>query len=432
MLTQEEHRLAAAQNLRDTHRVDGRVMNVENGVHGVGERVQGIGEMVQGVEETVQGVDDRVKGVDDKMDVVIEGVHLISPHYHVHTILTECQDAEHIIGELRQVAVDVGDQKRLSSHSCSIDLRASTYVSGNQLRNELLDWLSPPDPFINYNTASDARHDGTGAWVTESVEFKNWKELSSILWILGKCTLSSTLCLRSYQRALSSQPAQVKCYHVSHLSFSLSRITYLLLRSAIIQDIKAISESGLAHMAFFFFDFKDTRKQDARGLLSSVIVQLSNRSQSFYHILFDFYSAHQKGSQQPSIGALTKCLEDMIKTPGDVPIYLILDAVDECPNTKGIVSSRRQVLELVEKLVTLNLPRFHLFITSRPEVDIRTCLEPLAPPSGCISLHDRSGQKSDIVEFVRGVVYSDENMRRWQDRDKELVIKTLSDKADGM
>jgi len=185
-------------------------------------------------------------------------------------------------------------------------------------------------------------------------------------------------------------------------------------------------------MAFFFFDFKDTRKQYARGLLSSVIVQLSNRSQSFYHILFDFYSAHQKGSQQPSIGALTKCLEDMIKTPGDVPIYLILDAVDECPNTKGIVSSRRQVLDLVEKLVTLNLPRFHLFITSRPEVDIRTCLEPLAPPSGCISLHDRSGQKNDIVEFVRGVVYSDENMRRWQDRDKELVIKTLSDKADGM
>jgi len=210
MLTQEEHRLAAAQNLRDTHRVDGRVMNVENGVHGVGERVQGIGEMVQGVEETVQGVDDRVKGVDDKMDVVIDGVHLISPHYHVHTILTECQDAEHIIGELRRVAVDVGDQKRLSSHSCSSDLRASTYLSGNQLRKELLDWLSPPDPFINYNTASEARHDGTGAWFTESVEFKNWKELSSILWILGKRTLSSTLCLRSYRRALPSQPAQVK------------------------------------------------------------------------------------------------------------------------------------------------------------------------------------------------------------------------------
>jgi len=123
-------------------------------------------------------------------------------------------------------------------------------------------------------------------------------------------------------------------------------------------------------MAFFFFDFKDTGKQDSRALLSSVIVQLSRRSQSFYHILFNFYSAHENGSQQPSIGALTKCLEDMINVSRDVPIYLVLDGLDECPDTKGITSSRRQVLDLVEKLVKENPPRLHLCITSRPEVDI--------------------------------------------------------------
>jgi len=94
-------------------------------------------------------------------------------------------------------------------------------------------------------------------------------------------------------------------------------------------------------MAFFFFDFKDTAKQDARALLSSLIVQLSRRSQSFYNVLFNFYSVHESGSQQPSIDALTKCLEDMIKASGAIPIYIILDAVDECSNTKGIPSSRR-------------------------------------------------------------------------------------------
>ena len=185
-------------------------------------------------------------------------------------------------------------------------------------------------------------------------------------------------------------------------------------------------------MAFFFFDFKDTAKQDARALLSSLIVQLSRRSQSFYNMLFNLYSVHEKGSQQPSIDALTKCLEDMVKASGAIPIYIVLDAVDECPNTKGIPSSRRQVLDLVEKLVNQRPPRLHLCITSRPEVDIRTSLEALTSTSNCICLHDQIGQMKDIVEFVRGVVFSDENMRRWRDEDKQLVIEMLSERANGM
>jgi len=122
----------------------------------------------------------------------------------------------------------------------------------------------------------------------------------------------------------------------------------------------------------------------------------------------------------------------MLQASGDVPVYLILDALDECPNTKGIRSSRRQVLDLVEELVALCLPRLHLCITSRPEVDIRTSLEPLTSPPNRISLHDQNGQKKDIVDFVRAIVYSDQNMRRWRDEDKQLVIETLSEKADGM
>jgi hypothetical protein len=209
-------------------------------------------------------------------------------------------------------------------------------------------------------------------------------------------------------------------------------MTYISISSAIIEDIKGNANSGSAHVAFFFFDFKDPRKQDARALLSSLIVQLSSRTQPFYRILFDFYSAHLPGLQQPGIGALTKCLEDMIKASGDVPIYLILDALDECPDTKGMPSSRDQVIDLVEKLAALSVPRFHLCITSRPEIDIQTSLEPLVSPCNRISLHDQSGQKKDIANFVRGVVHSDKNMRRWRDEDKELVIEILSDKADGM
>lgn len=122
----------------------------------------------------------------------------------------------------------------------------------------------------------------------------------------------------------------------------------------------------------------------------------------------------------------------MLKVPEELPIYLITDAIDECPNTTGMPSSRDQVLALLERLVTLRLPNLRICVTSRLEADIQTLLEPLTSTSNMISLHDESGQKKDIIDFVTSVVRSDRYMRRWREADKELVINTLSEKADGM
>jgi hypothetical protein len=186
-------------------------------------------------------------------------------------------------------------------------------------------------------------------------------------------------------------------------------------------------------MAYFFFDFKDTGKQDTRAFLSSVIVQLSSQSVSLRNIILDFYSAnHQRGSQQPSESALIQCLEKMLKVSREIPLYLIVDALDECPDTSGMHSSREKVLELIEKLVGLQFPSLRLCITSRLEVDIRNVLEPLTSTSNRISLHDEDGQKKDITDYIRSIVHSDKKIMRWRDQDKELVVKTLSDRAGGM
>ena len=202
--------------------------------------------------------------------------------------------------------------------------------------------------------------------------------------------------------------------------------------SAIIQDIKRISDPRPAHIAYFFFDFKDTEKQDSRAFLSSIVVQLSNQSIPFCNILLEFYSAHQRGSQQPGDKDLTQCLEKMLRVPTEEPIYVILDALDECPDTSGLRSSREKVLELVEKLVGFHLPNLRLCVSSRPEVDIRDVLEPLTSTSDRISLHDEEGQRKDIADYIRSVVYSDRKMMRWREQDKELVIETLSGRAEGM
>ena len=122
----------------------------------------------------------------------------------------------------------------------------------------------------------------------------------------------------------------------------------------------------------------------------------------------------------------------MLKLPDERPTYLIIDALDESPNSPGIPSPREKVVQLVEELVELCPPSLHICVTSRPEINIRNVLEPLT--SRRVSLHDQSGQKEDIADYVRSVVYSrsEQIMRRWRTEDKELVIKSLSERADGM
>ena len=206
----------------------------------------------------------------------------------------------------------------------------------------------------------------------------------------------------------------------------------IITSSAIIQDIGSISNTGSTHMAYFFFDFKDTRKQDPRAFLSSILVQLSNQSISLCNILLEFYSAHQHGSQPPGDRGLIQCLEKMFEVPKEELIYIIVDGVDECPDTSGLQSLREKVLELIEKLVGFHLSNLRLCVTSRPEIDIRNVLEPLTSSTNRVSLHDQDGQKKDIADYIHSVVHSDRKMMRWRDEDKMLVIKTLSERADGM
>jgi hypothetical protein len=197
--------------------------------------------------------------------------------------------------------------------------------------------------------------------------------------------------------------------------------------STIIEDIYHMRKSGLASLAFFYCDFRDDDKKNLRGLLSSLLVQFCHSSDSYSAILSDFYSEHDNGSQYPSDDALIGCLKRIIKHPGQAPVYIIIDALDECPNTFGMPSPRGEVLEFVEELVDLNLANLHICITSRPEADIKDCLDFL--PFNQTSLHTESGQVRDIANYIKFIV---QKMKRWTPEDKELVIEVLTTEGDGM
>ena len=127
---------------------------------------------------------------------------------------------------------------------------------------------------------------------------------------------------------------------------------------------------------------------------------------------------------------MVECLKEMLMTGAEVPTYIILDALDECPDTSSIPSPREEVLQLVEELVRLHLSDLHVCVTSRPEHDIQIVLEHLTERP--VSLHDETGQKEDIANYVSSSVHSDRRMGRWRQEDQILVIETLSERAEGM
>ena len=189
-------------------------------------------------------------------------------------------------------------------------------------------------------------------------------------------------------------------------------------------------DRGLALMGYYYFDFKDIAKQGVRGLLTSLIAQLGAKPDACYQILFDLYSENNAGSMQPDNQALAECLKEMLKLPMQPTRYIIMDALDECLNTSGFPTAREEVLDLLEDLTGLNLTNLRICVTSRPEIDIRAVLEALTPVQ--VSLHDEIGQKQDILDYISSAVHSDRKMRRWRSEDKQMVIDTLSAKADGM
>ncbi|KAN0139487.1 hypothetical protein V8E53_002988 [Lactarius tabidus] len=450
-LTQEEARMAHAEVLRITHSirdevkvVDGKVERVDDKVDGVGDKVEEVGDKVEDIGDKVEDVGDKVEDVGDKVEDVGDKVEdvgdkvqrvgdkvqcvnnkvqvVIDDSKQTRVVAKEIGDKVADVGvrvegvgnkvddidekvktvdEKVQVVIDDGKQVRVAAQETSLVLQQAANdideIKWNQFIQLLRSWLSPADPSTNHNIARKAQHNGTAAWLFQGQIIIKWKSIGSLLWIHGK-------------------PGSGKS----------------VICSSVIHDIMAVCETGSAIMAYFYFDFKDLKKQTCRDLLLSLISQLSTRSSPCCGILHRVYEAHEKGARQPSDDTLKECLKQMLRLPGQRPIFIVLDALDECPDSSGLPPPRTEVLQLVKELVDLRLRGLYICATSRPEVDIRIVLEPLAFRS--VSLHDESGQKADIADYVRSVVNSPLStaMKRWRTDDKNMVIETLTERADGM
>ena len=124
-----------------------------------------------------RSADSKVIGADDRIKDVEEEIR--DPRGDVHDFGNKARDID---DQLEQV------NRSLSLQLCPRFL-GSDLFTGAHLRDQMLRWLSPPDPSTNYNIARAARHNGTAQWFFQGDLYSQWKSSGSLLWVRGKRTL---------------------------------------------------------------------------------------------------------------------------------------------------------------------------------------------------------------------------------------------------
>ncbi|KAL3252711.1 hypothetical protein ABHI18_009940 [Aspergillus niger] len=222
----------------------------------------------------------------------------------------------------------------------------------------ILEWLSQYDFSKAQNDTQDHRSPGTGDWLLKSKAYVEWKDCpGSIFWLhgvagCGKSVICSTV-IGAVQRM---------CLESSKMRF-----------------------------AYWYFQFNDPGSQRVENMLRAIIRQL--HSNPLDGPIRRIWKEHGTKGSNPSNAMLQETLHKMINAyKGDV--FLILDALDECPNA-AIRKERSFLLALLTELRKNCSDNIHILVTSRPEPDIIEHLE------WCTALDLEEKQGSDILAFVK-------------------------------
>ena len=177
-------------------------------------------------------------------------------------------------------------------------------------------------------------------------------------------------------------------------------------------------------IAYFYFDFNSGEKQNVSNCLSSLVVQICHQSGLVPKVLEELYEKCSNGNQQPAPCDLIKVIRTYATGGDSQDIYVVLDALDECP--KGDL--RDEVLNLITDLCSWSPSNIHMIVTSRQESDIQEALIPLLswpaiPVQG-------ARVRGDIEAYVDHQIAT--CLRRLSTDLKEEVKDTLLRGASGM
>jgi hypothetical protein len=202
--------------------------------------------------------------------------------------------------------------------------------------------------------------------------------------------------------------------------------------SSIIEEVNRTRNKSEI-IACYFIDSKKPDKRNFRGLLASLVTQLCEGSKRHPESMPTLYTKCRNGSDPPSEADLTQLLNRFLaELQVNFSIYIVIDGVDNCIEAESTEFPRKKVLKFLEDLVRSRHFILNICITGSLKEGMEKSLTPLA--AGALSRHvildDQSEQKKDIETYIAAFVQR--HMQTLPDKDKDDVIKTLSDRAGGM
>ncbi|KAJ7059439.1 hypothetical protein C8F01DRAFT_1231926 [Mycena amicta] len=257
-------------------------------------------------------------------------------------------------------------------------------LNRRHLDSSVRSWLKAPDARTNHNTARDLHDGNTGSWLLQSFEYKSWKTTSSALfWINGKPGAGKTI-----------------------------------ICSTVIEDLLVTPGSVLA---YFYFYYGEANKQSPRGMLCSLISQLEEQLLHAPSPLLGLYQKLGSGAHEPSIPELTACLKSLVIALSARPIFIVVDAVDECAKPNDLAPILHDLLDSAHSCM-------HVFVTSRPEDGVTKILRPLTT----CELDLSSAIKGDIALHLGHVLSKEHPFCSWKQVHRDRVFTHLLEHSDGM
>lgn len=252
---------------------------------------------------------------------------------------------------------------------------------------EIVAWLSPPDPWTNHHSARQLHEAQTGDWLVQSQQYRDWKASSKRhLWMSGKAGCGKTV-----------------------------------LCSTIVEDVQAHCKSAVnAGLAVFYFTFSEEQKQRPVDLLRSLVAQLGWKEPA----LSMLQQAYDKPTRNTlGLDELQRILLACFEAFDDS--FLLLDAIDECPEEDD---NRNDTMECLTQ-ISQRSKRVKIFATSRELLDIRECMTKL---EATVIPIVTTSVDLDIRQYLATQLADNSRLSRLDEQTKTLITDTISAKADGM
>ena len=289
-------------------------------------------------------------------------------------------------------ALSKQDEFRDSIEGMRTELRerhgAATRIAIDKERQEILNSFAKIDPRSNHKMSLKIRSPGTGLWLTEGQEFRQWMETKNArLWYYGIPGAGKTV-----------------------------------LASSVIEEALRTSSPNAA-VAYFYCDYKDPKTQDLSNILGSLAQQFAKQDEESFGKLQEFYQTHNPEHQQ-NLEYDSEALESLVRVVTSVfdCAMIIVDGLDECGrNTSFVVDSLTALNEGEDTTVKT------VFL-SRDEIEIRERLGDYTK----VSIAARS---SDLRLFVGAEIDHRTRKKRLRIKDeslKEVILEKLVEGAEGM